>query len=113
MDEQILGTLVELERKLAELERTIASLDRSAPVSEPAGEGEREELLGSGARLERTAGELTNDYNELLARLNEPPPAPAPASATISFARGAPSLDIIDVEGLRDAAVRALESDPG
>ena len=35
----------------------------------------------------------------------------APAS-TISFARGAPSLDIVDVEGLRDAAVRAFESDP-
>ena len=30
----------------------------------------------------------------------------------ISFARGAPSLDIVDVEGLRDAAVRAFESDP-
>ncbi|MGA2320095.1 MAG: PLP-dependent aminotransferase family protein [Solirubrobacteraceae bacterium] len=30
----------------------------------------------------------------------------------MSFARGAPSLDIIDVEGLRDAAVRAFESDP-
>ena len=35
--------------------------------------------------------------------------APGP---TISFARGAPSLDIIDVEGLSDAAVRAFESDP-
>jgi 2-aminoadipate transaminase len=31
---------------------------------------------------------------------------------TISFARGAPSLDIVDVEGLKDAAVRAFESDP-
>ncbi|MGD0452358.1 MAG: PLP-dependent aminotransferase family protein [Solirubrobacteraceae bacterium] len=30
----------------------------------------------------------------------------------MSFARGAPSLDIIDVDGLRDAAVRAFESDP-
>ncbi len=30
----------------------------------------------------------------------------------ISFARGVPSLDIIDVDGLRDAAVRAFESDP-
>jgi DNA-binding transcriptional MocR family regulator len=35
--------------------------------------------------------------------------APGP---TISFARGAPSLDIVDVDGLRDAAVRAFESDP-
>jgi 2-aminoadipate transaminase len=34
-----------------------------------------------------------------------------PAS-TISFARGAPSLDIVDVQGLEDAAVRAFESDP-
>jgi 2-aminoadipate transaminase len=30
----------------------------------------------------------------------------------ISFARGVPSLDIIDVDGLRDAAVRAFDSDP-
>ncbi|MGH2864715.1 MAG: PLP-dependent aminotransferase family protein [Solirubrobacteraceae bacterium] len=37
---------------------------------------------------------------------------PTTASATISFARGAPSLDIVDVDGLRDAAVRAFESDP-
>jgi 2-aminoadipate transaminase len=33
-------------------------------------------------------------------------------SDTISFARGAPSLDIVDVDGLRDAAARAFESDP-
>jgi 2-aminoadipate transaminase len=32
---------------------------------------------------------------------------------TISFARGAPSLDIVDVEGLREAAQRAFEQDPG
>src|ERR1700758_995115 len=32
-------------------------------------------------------------------------------STTISFARGAPSLDIVDVDGLKDAAVRAFESD--
>src|SRR5436309_2211346 len=32
---------------------------------------------------------------------------------TISFARGAPSLDIIDVEGLRGAAERAFANDPG
>jgi DNA-binding transcriptional MocR family regulator len=31
---------------------------------------------------------------------------------TISFARGAPSLDIIDVEGLREAAQRAFANDP-
>jgi 2-aminoadipate transaminase len=34
-------------------------------------------------------------------------------STTISFARGAPSLDIVDVEGLKAAATRALDSDPG
>ena len=33
-------------------------------------------------------------------------------SAVISFARGAPSLDIVDVQGLKDAAARAFESDP-
>jgi 2-aminoadipate transaminase len=33
-------------------------------------------------------------------------------SAVISFARGAPSLDIVDVQGLKDAAGRAFESDP-
>jgi 2-aminoadipate transaminase len=33
--------------------------------------------------------------------------------ATISFARGAPSLDIVDVEGLREAAQLAFERDPG
>src|SRR5579859_6031752 len=31
----------------------------------------------------------------------------------ISFARGAPSLDIVDVEGLRAAAGRAFAGDPG
>jgi len=35
------------------------------------------------------------------------------ASDTISFARGAPSLDIVDVDGLRDAATRAFTNDPG
>jgi DNA-binding transcriptional MocR family regulator len=32
--------------------------------------------------------------------------------APISFARGAPSLDIVDVEGLREAAQLAFEQDP-
>src|SRR3954451_24299183 len=31
---------------------------------------------------------------------------------SISFARGAPSLDIVDVEGLKDAATRAFTEDP-
>src|SRR3954447_4309563 len=30
----------------------------------------------------------------------------------ISFARGAPSLDIVDVEGLKEAAARAFANDP-
>jgi DNA-binding transcriptional MocR family regulator len=34
------------------------------------------------------------------------------ADASISFARGAPSLDIVDVDGLREAAARAFENDP-
>ncbi|HEX4838162.1 MAG TPA: PLP-dependent aminotransferase family protein [Solirubrobacteraceae bacterium] len=34
------------------------------------------------------------------------------SASTISFARGAPSLDIVDVQGLTDAAARAFESDP-
>ena len=33
--------------------------------------------------------------------------------STISFARGAPSLDIVDVEGLREAAQKAFDEDPG
>jgi DNA-binding transcriptional MocR family regulator len=70
------------------------------------------ELLRFRDRLERTARELTHDYDELLGRITYAA-VPAPTGPTISFARGAPSLDIIDVEGLRDAAVRAFESDPG
>jgi 2-aminoadipate transaminase len=34
------------------------------------------------------------------------------SGSSISFARGAPSLDIVDVQGLKDAAMRAFESDP-
>jgi 2-aminoadipate transaminase len=34
------------------------------------------------------------------------------ADSTISFARGAPSLDIVDVEGLKEAAARAFANDP-
>ena len=34
-------------------------------------------------------------------------------AGTISFARGAPSLDIVDVEGLRAAADQAFSADPG
>jgi DNA-binding transcriptional MocR family regulator len=34
------------------------------------------------------------------------------ADASISFARGAPSLDIVDVDGLHEAAKRAFTNDP-
>jgi 2-aminoadipate transaminase len=68
------------------------------------------ELLRFRERLEQTARELTHDYDELLGRLSFA--AVPTAGPTISFARGAPSLDIVDVDGLRDAAVRAFESDP-
>ncbi len=70
-----------------------------------------DELLRFRDRLERAARDLTHDYDELLGRLSFPAVS-TPAGPTISFARGAPSLDIVDVEGLRDAAVRAFESDP-
>ena len=70
-----------------------------------------EELLRFRDRLERSAHELTHDYDQLLGRLSYTAVAP-PSGPTISFARGAPSLDIVDVDGLRDAAVRAFESDP-
>ncbi|MCW3018570.1 MAG: PLP-dependent aminotransferase family protein [Solirubrobacterales bacterium] len=69
------------------------------------------ELLHFRERLERAARELTHDYDELLGRLSYPA-VPSTTGPTISFARGAPSLDIVDVDGLRDAAVRAFESDP-
>jgi 2-aminoadipate transaminase len=69
------------------------------------------ELLRFRDRLERTARELTHDYDELLGRITYAA-VPAPTGPTISFARGAPSLDIVDVAGLRDAAGRAFESDP-
>jgi 2-aminoadipate transaminase len=69
------------------------------------------ELLRFRDRLDRTTRELTHDYDELLGRLSYAAVSTA-AGPTISFARGAPSLDIVDVSGLRDAAVRAFDSDP-
>ncbi len=69
------------------------------------------ELLRFRERLEATARELRDDYDALLGRLSYPA-MPAGPRSTISFARGVPSLDIIDVQGLRDAAVRAFEADP-
>jgi DNA-binding transcriptional MocR family regulator len=69
------------------------------------------ELLRFRERLERTARELTHDYDELLGRITYAA-VPTPSGPTISFARGAPSLDIVDVDGLREAAARAFETDP-
>jgi 2-aminoadipate transaminase len=70
-----------------------------------------EELLRFRDRLERAARELTHEYDELLGRLSYAA-VPTATGPTISFARGAPSLDIVDVDGLSAAAVRAFESDP-
>ncbi len=69
------------------------------------------ELLRFRERLERAARELTHEYDELLGRLSYAA-MPTTTGPTISFARGVPSLDIIDVDGLKEAAVRAFESDP-
>jgi DNA-binding transcriptional MocR family regulator len=71
-----------------------------------------DQLLRFRDRLERSAKELTREYDELLGRLDYAAVASKTVGPTISFARGAPSLDIVDVRGLSDAAVRAFESDP-
>jgi DNA-binding transcriptional MocR family regulator len=134
VDRETAQTLGELERKLGELERELAAvgaansdsrlIDEAAepkpappPPPRTASPG-TEELLRFRERLEQTAAELTRDYDELLGRLSYAA-VPAPTTPTtrtgptISFARGAPSLDIVDVDGLREAAARALASDPG
>jgi 2-aminoadipate transaminase len=71
-----------------------------------------EELLRFRDRLERSTHELTHDYDRLLGRLSYAAVTPPSVRPTISFARGAPSLDIVDVDGLRDAANRAFATDP-
>ena len=71
-----------------------------------------DQLLRFRDRLERSAKELTQEYDELLGRLDYAAVASKHLGPTISFARGAPSLDIVDVEGLSDAATRAFGSDP-
>ncbi|HST34866.1 MAG TPA: PLP-dependent aminotransferase family protein, partial [Solirubrobacteraceae bacterium] len=101
---------------------TDAPAGASAHLTTPAPQGRRPppaaerapsaaELLRFRDRLERTARELTHDYDELLGRITYAA-VPTQTGPAISFARGAPSLDIVDVPGLRDAAVRAFESDP-
>ena len=69
------------------------------------------ELLRFRERLERAARDLTHEYDELLGRLSYAA-MPTTTGPTISFARGAPSLDIVDVDGLKEAAVRAFEKRP-
>jgi 2-aminoadipate transaminase len=83
---------------------------RRAPTPRPSSSGPAE-LLRFRERIERMARDLTHDYDELLGRLSYAA-MPATTGPTISFARGVPSLDIIDVDGLKEAAVRAFESDP-
>jgi DNA-binding transcriptional MocR family regulator len=143
VDRETAQTLSELERKLGELERELAAVGGNAnsrlideavepsvpapapdppaprhspPVRPATPAPSRDELLQFRERLEQTAAELTRDYDELLGRLSyaavSAPTTPTTGPA-ISFARGAPSLDIVDVDGLREAAARALESDPG
>jgi len=96
----------------SEPQAAVAAPLASEPPSSTSGPPTPEELLRFRERLESSARELTRDYDQLLGRLSyaavQTPPPP-----TISFARGVPSLDIIDVDGLRDAAVRAFETDPG
>jgi DNA-binding transcriptional MocR family regulator len=84
---------------------------RSSWSAQPTLPGGAAELLRFRQRLETAARELTDDYDELLGRLSYAA-MPTTTSHTISFARGVPSLDIIDVAGLAEAAARAFDSDP-
>ena len=75
------------------------------------------ELAGFHDRLARRSPSLAQEYQDLLSRLSfaavpTPEPTPPKTRSPISFARGAPSLDIVDVQGLKDAAARAFDSDP-
>jgi 2-aminoadipate transaminase len=112
---RLVDEAVEPEQLPAEPPRRVAAPAQSAQALQGAASGYGKpptaaELLRFRERLERTARELTHDYDELLGRLRAV--ERAPAGPAISFARGAPSLDIIDVAGLREAAARAFESDP-
>ncbi len=87
--------------------RPVATREQPADAYPPSSA----DLLRFRDRLERAARDLTQDYDEVLGRLSYAAVS-TPAGPTISFARGAPSLDIVDVQGLSDAAVRAFDSDP-
>jgi DNA-binding transcriptional MocR family regulator len=82
-----------------------------APAAAPTLSPGAAELLRFRERLESATRDLAHDYDALLGRLSYAA-MPATSQSTISFARGVPSLDIIDVEGLRDAAARAFDADP-
>jgi DNA-binding transcriptional MocR family regulator len=106
-----------LERESPRSEPAALRRDASSAAAEPVpapgySAPSPEELLRFRAHLEQAAAELTREYDALLGRLSYAA-MPSPPASTISFARGAPSLDIVDVQGLRDAAMRAFESDPG
>ncbi len=117
MDHSTQSTIEELERKLAELERTLGAIagdghavrivDEALPV-EHAAPPSANEIARFRERLERVSAELTREYDALVGPISS-----GPVPDTISFARGAPSLDIVDVDGLRAAALAAFENDPG
>ena len=57
-------------------------------------------------------GRLCNVTGPNPSQASETAPSPAAPPPPISFARGAPSTDIVDVEGLKEAAVAAFDADP-
>src|SRR5215218_8059178 len=68
----------------------------------------------SGATAIRTARCIPLLNRQAAAKLNRPrvPGSLTDMADMISFARGAPSLDIVDVDGLREAAQAAFDADP-
>jgi hypothetical protein len=70
-----------------EQERSRKSARRPPPIADQTPSAA--ELLRFRERLERTARELTHDYDELLGRITYAT-VPTPTGPTISFARGAP-----------------------
>jgi DNA-binding transcriptional MocR family regulator len=122
VDDATRTTLAELDRKLSELEGTLADaaasedegriVDERAPSHSPLAPEtpSRDELLKFRERLRRVSAELASDYDRLIGGLSSSAMTSSPPSQ-ISFARGAPSLDIVDVEGLKAAASAAFEND--
>ena len=98
--------------------RTASSPSHHIDAAAPTARATRAAGRRGAAALPRAAGADRPRADPRLRRAARPPKLrrraqPTPSAPTISFARGAPSLDIVDVEGLRDAAIRAFESDPG